>query len=281
MPSAEPRKKDLTIAKCMQELNGKVSEKQTVYLNASEHKRLNSIKTLHKEANSKLSIGDEELAYLCFMRAVDVYKSFGKPPVSIDKEVQKILSDCIQKSEELSKSLQKRYERLNESKTAREKEHSSFTNHELNGNTSKDAIYHKHQNQVNGLDSNGDTKAHDNLMIIQPTELYDLLVKIKNGTSIEKVMLLDVRKSDDYINSHIDMNKLGSSNVKLINIPEEKVDPHVVIVSKLSKLLSPADSCLLENRKSYKIILFDWFSKCLKDNESFKRVYECFTKVSI
>lgn len=281
MPSAVCQK-PLKVAESISQLNSmiQVDDKTLSRIKSSAKKSLiDCIETIQQQADKHKNEGDEENAYILYMRAMEICQQCSSPNIK-DTRLKDKIKYCLLNSEKLSESLKRRYELLQESKLARESEERASLNQKINGgidigmnNFVKKSL--KENDRNNHCDTDGRVPN-----IIQPLDLHSIIEEVKkNSPNHSPILLLDIRTSEDFQNSHMDFKKLLSPNVKLIHVPEEKLESGMAM-SKLLKILSLNNQAILKERhKALKVVLFDWTSESIPSSGPLKIVYDCLWKV--
>ncbi|RWS31583.1 ubiquitin carboxyl-terminal hydrolase 8-like protein [Leptotrombidium deliense] len=259
--------KKLYLAHSLKELNGFI-DKSMVEVNRSEPAAvLKSLVKSYEEAKKELLSGDEERAYLLFMRTVNAYMKV-KEKCTARKESyydlmfsQSKVKECVDVSEKLIESLERRYEALQES--------NKVTNSDsLNNNSTEIVNSAAQEPQTNDPITNNS---------IQCTELYDIidnLSKTNDGEDSVQILLIDARSEQDFNESNLKLNKNKCSNKLIVlNVPENLLEPGLTI-RKLEKFLPPQTVTALKNRRSAKkVIIFDWSSKSLSDSNKLDALF--------
>lgn len=253
----------------------------------NKYSNQNCIKLLPKmfeAADKSLSEGDEERAFTLFYRTAGLYLRCKKNKETDHKYLDLMLpgpkfKKCIEYTESLSKSLEKRYQMLQEA----EKNHMRVTNGpSADHPTLPDK---KSSPQKLEADSSSVESAAGKPVLITCKQLYDYMESDELIKCREKpvLMLLDTRSSDDFNKSHMDRFKVELSDaVSLLNIPLEILKSATTLKS-LEKSLPPASVATLKKRKSAKkIVVVDWESLNVDDvSGSVRKLYDILTKVCI
>ncbi|RWS05382.1 ubiquitin carboxyl-terminal hydrolase 8-like protein [Dinothrombium tinctorium] len=273
--------KKLYLANSVKELNGFV-DRSTIDINKwSPNVILKSILKSYEAAVQELNKGDEERAYLLFMRTVNAYlkmkeMSDARKDNYYDLMFSKTkLQDCVENCERLMKSLSRRYEALQESTRLVHVDDKESKNN-VNSHSSSDT----ENAAVNAAE---EPQASDPVMNNSPitcTELYDLIDSLNksckdNNLNSETILLIDARSAKDYNESSFKLDKFKyvSDKVIVVNVPEEILEPGLSIKKLESKLSQETINALKHRRLAKKVILFDWLSKDLNESEKLESLF--------
>ncbi|XP_064595874.1 ubiquitin carboxyl-terminal hydrolase 8-like [Liolophura sinensis] len=245
---------DLYLAKSVGELNSKAeiphkSVIPKVYIKTAEK--------LITDANRCCSLGDEEKAYVLYMRYFNIISLIKKSP---DYKKQKDYYDsligrknqlqAIEKAETLSKSLTNRYE-LREAEAVskkldeeREKAEKKRLEEEAKAKEEK-AQEEEKEKQANGTDK---SPSCDKAGTITAPCLYQLI-----QSSPDQLIIMDARSSNEFADSHL-------QHKSVINVPVDIITPGIT-VPRIETSLPVASRELWEKRAQMEyIILMDWDS---------------------
>ncbi|CAB4028670.1 Hypothetical predicted protein, partial [Paramuricea clavata] len=152
MPSA--KKKELNLAKSVGELNKMAQIQDKIGKNANPKPWINSAEKVYKKAVDDDVIGDEENAFVLYMRFFNIMQEVTKTTkYQADKKYyssiigRTALNKAIERAEKLSESLRERYKKLEEEtkaaaiendRKAKEKEKSETANTKNVSNTLQD-----------------------------------------------------------------------------------------------------------------------------------------------
>ncbi|XP_060069367.1 ubiquitin carboxyl-terminal hydrolase 8-like [Ylistrum balloti] len=254
--------KDTYMAKSMSDLN-KLVEISKQKLGNNPKLLIKTSDTMLKGAEESDMLGDEEKAYVLFMRffhiitAVKKMPEYRKQKEFYDKLIgQKNVMKCLDKAETLSKSLKNRYD-FSEAQEIAKKLSS------LEESASEEKKSDEHSDVEAEIRSDEDTKKSLSKEStpepeaapptqpqgqITPVQLFSLL----NETD-EQMAIMDVRPTAEYEESHI-------RHRTCISVPAEIVSPGTT-VTVIEKAL-PEDSKSLWQRRGHlnHIVLVDWSS---------------------
>ncbi|XP_026474216.1 ubiquitin carboxyl-terminal hydrolase 8 isoform X2 [Ctenocephalides felis] len=235
-------KKELYLAKCMDELNKKhgfpnLKQKKCKFLCTTANKA-------YDQAYKHYILGDEEQAYTFFMKYLNLINTirnsteYNNNKADINRLLDaKQVQYALNYAEELSQSLKERYTILKEQEES--KKISEYNN--------KEPISEDIENDVQSLHVPNSCKAgSNNPKFIACAELYQIIANAHSHS----YLIIDTRKSDDYKNSHI-MSKY------IINLPKEEIAPGKS-ANQLVLCLGPTELSLWDTRSTKEhIILID------------------------
>lgn len=244
-------KKDLYLAKSLKALNDLAALPAKMTNNPKI--LINSAQKIHKEAELNESLGDDERAYILYMKYFNVVTLARKlPDYKKQKDYydsligQKNLLKCINKAEELSASLKDRYE-LAEAEEVASKlsplEEKSAPNEE----PVKTPETEKPCKEKKSTDSPAEPAPVAESKI-SPTQLYSLL--IEKDTS---VIVMDVRPTSQYAESHI-------KHEACISVPSETIKPGSTVTYIEQNLSDEAKIQWKKRGQVDHIVLLDWNS---------------------
>ncbi|XP_067118526.1 ubiquitin carboxyl-terminal hydrolase 8-like [Centruroides vittatus] len=236
MPSSSSVKK-LYLAKNLEELNKRAESNLPAVKNSKDILKYSESATkLYKEAVKSDESGDEERAYLLYMRYLAFYKTIRNTYKS--KSDMKNIFDVLQKNgalaigraEKLQNNLIHRYDNLMTSKSLSNEK--TVETLKITDDHKKDdkALINEQKSIKN--DTITDKEISDS---VSSLELFDFMEK--SGIPL---LILDVRSSTEYENSHI---KYDSS----LNIPKEILKPG--ITAKAIEKEIPENSIPLWNKR--------------------------------
>lgn len=233
------------------------------------NREANSLVKVYNEAHNSYEAGDEERAYILYMRFCDVYQKITKTQAykKDSKFVESLLNGSVKMKEALtvcetlSHSLKKRYAILQESEKALESQNVSV------------------DNQVNGVNSDkNDPEAINDLTkcVIEPIQLYECI----ESSSETPVLLIDIRPVEAYNDSHMTLKLKGAGDVTIINISEDLIEIGLT-AAKLEKILSFGSTLdAFNRRRSFKkIVMMDWFSTEVLQHSKLSYLHDALWKV--
>ncbi|KAB7493836.1 hypothetical protein Anas_03946 [Armadillidium nasatum] len=222
----EVKLKKLYMAKSMEALNDRVY----VELQASPEKLLKSSKTILREAEKSDKDKDEELAYLYFMRYFSVVKNLRKiRSITHHFWIPKVIKKAIIRAEELSNSLQRRYDLL---VIANESEKKTIL---------KEA--EKKEKEISKVPATfpvKETVISDGFITCE--KLYSLTKE-----KVSSFLVIDIRSKEDFAMSSMKISTL-------INIPEDILKPGVT-ANKAGRDLDEGSRLLWGRRHTYDYII--------------------------
>ena len=197
--------KDLYVAKSIEELQsfGKIPPTKPMQL-------VKSAQTIFNQAGKEQENGDEERAYVLYMKYFQIYKTiksskdYAKDKTYFDSMISsKTVNGAMNNLETLQASLEARYKS--------KKDEENRKNLEL-----KKAKELK--NHQNGVNSNSNSNSHHapESHFVSPTQLYALI-----NEKSSSFLILDGRPANDYKTSHLKHNSL--------NVPEDILKPGIVV----------------------------------------------------
>lgn len=110
-------------------------------------------------------------------------------------------------------------------------------------------------------------------------ELYDLLKQLSSSTAKASVLLIDLRRKEDYNKSSIYFkdDKFASALIT-INIPEDKISKGYTCAN-IESILNPNELIQFQNRnEAHTVILLDYESTSLSSNDKLFIFYQALTK---
>ena len=255
----EQQKTKLYLANDLEELRKSIQ----LPLNSKPNQLVKITSKIYSNALDSYKEGNEEKAYTLYYKYFLAFefirnsKEYKKDRVYYDSMMsKKDVKSCVQMLEELSESLEKRYEQKNHE----EKLKKEISLAELNKKPKQNGFTTHKNIHINGDKSQEEEENHTlekpnaDHQVIEASQLYALIQE--KSTSF---LLLDARPSDHYKVCHI---KHPSS----LNIPEEFLKGGAT-VKAIERNLH------VENRHTWsrrvhadKLILFDWSSEEFKDH---------------
>ncbi|CAD5117909.1 DgyrCDS6654 [Dimorphilus gyrociliatus] len=231
-----PKLKDLYIGTCLGDLKVKaeINDKHTPNLLAK------SVKKLCEEANKAEKDGDQERAYVLYMRMLNIYVAIRKS--SEYKKDKKYYDEMIQAKkagkimetlEDLGDQLKTRYDEVL-AKKAGEKIAEEKEARELK---EKEKI---HRQQVN--EKNAERESIKSSTDIDPLRLKEILNDPELTT-----LIIDIRPIEEYNQSHMKLDNL-------IHIPSTKLPPGIY-VKKIEEELSKEYLSLWKKRSSFDVVV--------------------------
>ena len=179
--------KDLYVAKSIEELQsfGKIPPTKPMQL-------VKSAQTIFNQAGKEQENGDEERAYVLYMKYFQIYKNiksskdYAKDKTYFDSMISsKSVKNAMDNLETLQASLEARYKS--------KKDEENRKNLELK----KAKELKNHQNGVSNSNSN-----HETSHFVSPTQLYALI-----NEKSSSFLILDCRPANDYKASHLKHNR--------------------------------------------------------------------------
>ncbi|KAJ8311552.1 hypothetical protein KUTeg_010907 [Tegillarca granosa] len=259
MPGVQ--KKDLYMAKSIGELN-KFADLQSKQISTNNPKLLlRSAEKMMKEAEAQDLLGDEERAYVLYMKYFNVITIIKK---TADYRKQKDYYDsligkknilkAITKAEELSSNIKDRYD-LMEAKLVADKlallDNANGNSKKVEDIISEDVDVVKTKDDITTdtkKDDEGSSQLPKSAGEITPTKLHELL----NDKGVE-IVIMDVRTADQYKLSHI-------KHSCCINVPADIV-PAGTTITYIEKALPEESKSLWKQRGNLDhIVLLDWNS---------------------
>ena len=296
MPAITRTPKDLYVAKSVGELNKLANDKVTMIMKASSPDLLlNSMKKVFNQAKQSYDCGDEERAFIFYMRVAILCQAVNASRYRDDKKFAEMFKEAIVKCEELSTKLGERYEQATSKsvpssstlptpgKTIKANDtdttninnvNPAKTTNNINNNGFKNDL--SFANRRDGYSSNqidGDNVIYPS---IEPLEMYDLIEDLVKTGSNDIILLLDARKREDFEASHL--SNLKTDKVKLLNIPEELLEKGTAATKLLKSLPNNAQLILKERRTARKVIIFDWKSSSYSENERLAALFDALWK---
>lgn len=258
-----PPLKPLYIATSWDDLLSKCDSRKTSQ--SQENQVIKSINSTFKEAIESFNKGDEERSYILFYRTAEIYKRLKKSKTTDMKYLDamfppKNFKDIIEKMEQLSASLSRRYEVL-QSLSKKDNRGESRSNNNCSG----DEVQKDQQPQpTHDLVTNNVTTC---------TELYKLIsdtkkIEEKPINEYPSLLLLDVRPSGEFVKSNIDVAKLKCPAVAVLNIPGEHLKPGMILNSIESNLPIETVDVLRKRKTANRVVILDHESQ---DKESASR----------
>ncbi|XP_052096420.1 ubiquitin carboxyl-terminal hydrolase 8-like [Mytilus californianus] len=252
-------KKDVYIAKTIGELN-KLAELPAKMSTSNSKILVKTADKMLKEAETGDMLGDEERAYVLYMKYFNVVTFLKKTPEYKKQKQyydsllgQKNLLKSIDKAEELAESLKERYEEI-EAKLIAEKLSPLDSSPPINGKVDSprgkvetDGEQKKEEKEKEVKDEPVTPKTIQGQ--ITPTSLYTLLQE----PDIQ-LIIMDVRSDKDFKESHINQKCC-------INIPVEIVPPGTTVNHIAKSLPEDSKSPWQQRGNLDHIILLDWSSK--------------------
>ncbi len=241
---------------------------------------------LWTEAEKEMENGDEEKAYIFYMKYVNVYQTISK---TVDYKKDKRYYDsmipktkigkAVTNLETLTTSLEKRYADRKDAKELEQVElklrgltpsarSSKSKSPEINGvgATSTPKTFVPNSKRVPAQSDDGDEGSGGKANSIDPRQLHALMEQ--KSTSF---VLLDARHSSDYNGSRIKISNI-------MNVPGEKLKRGLT-ASQIQRFLHIEDrSSTWAKRTSVdKLILLDWTSKTFRDSPALEALYQSLT----
>ncbi|XP_068131483.1 ubiquitin carboxyl-terminal hydrolase 8 [Hyperolius riggenbachi] len=258
MPTVSAHPKELYLSTSLSELNKKAEVKADA---ANTKSYVNSASKIFQKAEECRLDGDEEKAYVFYMKFLFVFDLIKKrADFKQNQDYFKSLigpatiKRAVEEAEKLSKSLKNRYEEAEVRKRleARDREEEQ---------KKKDATLFPKETPVNVSQHGDDVLVNGDKKELQPKKEPSLNVP-HGSISPEKlfsmmkdpdinVVIMDVRKADDFMESHIQHS---------ISVPEEAVSPGFTATKIESNL--PEESKAVWDARGHAdyIVLLDWFS---------------------
>ena len=199
---------------------------------------LRSLPTVLKQADKSRSDGDQEMAYILFMRYMDLVKKiknsqeYKKDRGYFDGMIGKEPHRVMMAAEELSKSLDKSYAEARELKEIEAKVKSLNLNEEAKKSRDTDK-----------------TAPSPAKYTMTPVELYRLM-----SEKATTFLLVDARPVADFRSSHM-------MHTNVINVPEEKLTPGITAKAIDRNLHIETRGQWGRRNRVDKLIVFDWKSE--------------------
>ncbi|GFR96126.1 ubiquitin carboxyl-terminal hydrolase 8 [Elysia marginata] len=251
MPSATSKKKDLYLGKCLDDLN-KLTEIQPLGNNVNVIVR--SSKKVFQEAEFNDAKGDEERSYVLYLKYFNIITQikqkaeYKKQKAFFDDIIGKInQTKAISRAEDLSASLKERYD-FKEAEAVAKKWATTNPGKTVSEKKKNDDLEPTRETKENEHAAAKVDKPPPVEGSIECTSLCSLL-----RDTATKVIIMDVRKVEDFSQSHI-------SNPDCINVPEDIIIPGSTVSHIQSKL--PQDSLEIWQQRKHAdfIVLLDWGS---------------------
>ncbi|XP_062575612.1 ubiquitin carboxyl-terminal hydrolase 8-like isoform X2 [Saccostrea cucullata] len=249
------KKKDLYLAKSLKALNdlaalpAKMTNNPKILLKSAEK--------INKEAVLNESLGDEEKAYIMYMKYFNIVTLIRKSPdYKKQKDYfdsligQKTLLKCMDKAEELSSNLKDRYE-LAEAEDVASKlaplEDKSKPQEEP-VKSEENVPKPKEDTENVGKNSEKADAGQEAAGKISPVQLYDLL-----NDKETSLIIMDVRPGSQYQESHI-------KHDSCINVPAEGIKPGTTAIYIGGALSEESKGLWVKRGQVDHIVLLDWNS---------------------
>lgn len=130
-------------------------------------------------------------------------------------------------------------------------------------------------NNFNDLNLSTTTNQQD---YITCKELYELFEKLHSEKKY--LLLIDLRRKDDYSRSYIRIDDRLASCLITINIPENKIEK-ASTCSTIEQLLNENELNHFKNRNhAHLVVLMDYESTSLQANDKLFKLYQALTKVN-
>lgn len=225
-------------------IKGKPNPK--VYLKTSEQ--------VFKKAEEMNLLGDEESAYVMYMRFFNLISAIKK--TAEYKKNTKYFNEmigaknsirAIAQAEELSESLKNRYDEREARKVSKKLEALTIEHEKEDMREKKEEL----EEEKEDLDSQKETKTEEGATKVVKlcTTVHELYALMTN--SAEKVLIMDVRPPEQFAVSHI-------NHPNCMNVPSEIIPPGTT-VSYIEKALPEASKSLWTQRVSMDhIVMLDW-----------------------
>ncbi|KAF7494757.1 Ubiquitin carboxyl-terminal hydrolase 8 [Sarcoptes scabiei] len=224
MPSIT--KKELYVAQSLEELRKKSEIKK---FGSKEINRIIDLtRKLHQNAHDSLRKGDDEYAYIFFYRLAEItsYVPNDTRKLFMDS-VGTIANESYKQMDQLTTELKERY-----SERKKEKEQRKaivFKEHPIPGTSVKV--------DNENFESNIDDDSNENDENYKTITAKQLVSKIQSLSEINKVLVIDIRQSEEFNNSSISANKFSTNGeINVINIPEEYIKPGLTFSQLQSKI---------------------------------------------
>ncbi|XP_064463740.1 ubiquitin carboxyl-terminal hydrolase 8-like [Ornithodoros turicata] len=266
MPSTTKLTK-LYLASSMEELQKQVDIALVEYKSITTI--CNSASKIRRNADLEMLNGDEEKAYIYYMRYFDLvqrvrkHRDYKKEKEKCDKTIElEKCSNVIERLELLKRSLLRRYALMKDATEAAARDSNgtaetvcggqakAISSNSSSQNESLDAKDKQISMTVNSKPSTPSIAPEKRIKtVITSFELYDLLL---DRTS--SVLIMDARPRDDFLESHL-------RHSRCINIPEEVLVPGTIASNLLESI--PEESRSLYDKRDLMdfVILLDWRSK--------------------
>ncbi|XP_018493956.1 ubiquitin carboxyl-terminal hydrolase 8 [Galendromus occidentalis] len=259
-------KKRLHIAHDLNALKQEVAKFKSESLKNQNVRMLQrAMPTILQKANKEFESGDEESAFVLYMRFADVGETLQKKELIGNSERNSFLEDlkkAVTRCEQLSISLRERYEqaRLEKELSSCPTPPDSVLDEPIVEQKPAEPVKDHREllapikpsespmtplvNEISSMDSViSDTQNQKGPFFVTTKDLRELLLK-------RQALVLDVRSPEAFADSHI------SISPDIINIP--KVYPGVTAFT-LGGALSPQASELFNRRKNFqKVVIIDW-----------------------
>ena len=239
--------KDLYLTDSYDQLLGIADEKMDLILRQDCRAVVNMVDRSVAAADQAVSQGDEERAFILYHRASQMTLKYRKYP-DVDRKyfdamISKSLNRSISFCELLSKSLQRRYDVLQELKQRQ------------SGAALRDSLPAVPGSLLsNGSDTQPDTRTGDEA--ISCKELFQF-VKSRSPAADPILLVLDVRPARQFQQSSISNAPFARPGVVVVNIPEEVVTAAATMSELEQRLQSDVVQTLRNRRSVHKIVLVD------------------------
>ncbi|XP_065343241.1 ubiquitin carboxyl-terminal hydrolase 8 [Cloeon dipterum] len=228
----------------LKDLNNELSNMQKLITTTPAKMLLASAQKLPATAEDYLKKGDQEQAYILFMRFTHLAMEIGRSPDIKREDTKSVFSNtsikrCLEQAEALTKILERRYKTAEEEKLLR--------NAAIEAVKAPPEVTVAPSNNFAGAASNKAKDYTDELTCIELNELVNRF----RGTG--GLLIMDVRPQADFQESHIDVPCI-------ISVPKEIVKPGIT-TTKLEGQLPAESRNLWKTRIGAKyVVLVDWNS---------------------
>lgn len=225
----------------------------------------NSLTTLYEEAKKAQMIGDEERAYILYYRFFSTFKLlresklYEKDRTYYDNLIGLTKAkEVIEKLNDLTESLTKRYSALKESQELRAKEIEESNEKPTNGSNDvpvKNLVLNVKQNQI----------CDNSYPVIDCQTLYE---SFENSTEMTRILIFDTRSADEYNDSHIAKLK-STSDITVANTPQDLLTPGLTATKVESIIpLGSIKDAFYRRRQMSKIIIVDRCSQEMMESSA-------------
>ena len=248
------------IYRSLEELEKQINTRQLLVTNTNDdgHELYTRFDNIHTTLKADIDKGDQEKNYLNYRKLFILLEKIKKTELF---RTDKIYSDMMLIDSEKTKDYMERCKRLRDELIKR-----YDSNKVLNF---KSAL----ANESNAASSlNTQT---DHLTCIKLNELLEQLNKSK-----QYVLLIDLRRREDFEKSSIRLDDKLASCLMTINIPEDRIQPGCTCQS-IEAVLTPNDLIHFRNRnQAHTVVLMDYESSSLKSNDKLFIFHQALSKVS-
>jgi len=249
----------------VEQLNNQIGDMKSKAQGKQARMLLQTTNSLFKQAKENEASGDEEKAYLLYMRYMDLRKiiknkgDYSRDQVYYDSLLsQKDAKVAVESCERIVKSLQGRYHEAAMKKTNGTPAQNEFASRVPLGKVTQN---------FQSLKISEDTTSTIIPEAIEPTYLYKKLMQEKSTT----FLVLDVREKSEFNSS-----RLKHSNV--INVPSEQLSPGMTAV-EIERILSIEVKAQWKRRAGIDvIIMMDWESETFEASQKLKIIKDAMFK---